>query len=235
MKRFFTFLCLFCALAAALWAQTEDSYDREIIIAEIGGSGEPYIRGDYIVFTAQAHSRHVGIAFDFEQFRAIHSYRRINTRDIDNEIISSTYFYVLKIPEGADSVSYKIIIDGLWSTDPLNPNTKFDSASNSVLSTVRVPRQTTPATRITAQGRVRFVYIGEAGQKIHLGGSFTNWDPFIYEMRETRAGLYECEIALLPGTHYYNYYKGMTSIADHTNPSRAYTQDGRTASVIEVR
>ena len=235
MKLVFVFLCLTCAFAAAGWAQADDAYDREVIISEINGLNEPYIRGDFIVFTAQPHSRHVGIAFDFEQFRVIHSYQRINTRDIDNQIISSMYFYVLKIPEGVDAVSYKIIIDGLWAVDPLNPNTKFDSAANAVLSTVRVPRQTIPATRITAQGRVRFVYTGESGQKIQLGGSFTNWDPFIYEMRETRPGLYECEISLLPGTHYYNFYKGMAVVIDHTNPSRAYTSDGRTASVIEIR
>jgi hypothetical protein len=235
MKSRFVFLCLLCALAPALWAQADDTYDREVIIAEINGLNEPYIKGDFIVFTARTHSRYVGIAFDFEQFRVIHSYQKINTRDIDNEIISSIYFYVLKIPEGVDSVSYKIITDGLWSIDPLNPHTKFDSAANSVLSTVRVPRQIIPVTRVTARGNVRFVYTGESGQKIQLGGSFTNWDPFIYEMRETRPGLYECELSLLPGTHYYNFYKGMAVVIDHTNPARAYTPDGKAASVIEVR
>ena len=36
------------------------------------------------------------------------------------------------------------------------------------------------------------------------------------------------------GTYYYNYYLGMNSIIDKTNPKKAYTSDGRTTSVIEV-
>jgi hypothetical protein len=216
-------------------AQNEDQYDLEIIISEINSISAPYIKGNYIIFTAQMRSRHVGISFDFEQFRVIHSYQRIDTRDTENMVISSLYFYALRIPDDVDSVSYKIITDGLWSIDPLNPNTKFDSASSSVLSTVQIYRDTTPATRVVRQGIVHFVYQGRAGQKIQLGGSFTNWDPFIYEMRETSPGFYECELPFLPGTYYYNFYNGMTAIVDPTNSSRAYTTDGRTASVLVVR
>jgi hypothetical protein len=234
MKRAFFIFCLLF-LAVAVFAQADDTYDREIIIAEINGIGAPYIRGAYIIFTAQVQSRYVGIAFDFEQFRVIHSYQRIDTRDIDNKVISSLYFYALKIPDNVNSVSYKIITDGLWSVDPLNPNTKFDSSSNSVLSTVRVYRDTTPVTRLEKQGLVHFVYQGQAGQKIQLGGTFTNWDPFIYEMKETSPGFYECRLPLLPGTYYYNFYKGMMTIIDPTNSSRTYTSDGRTASVIKVQ
>jgi hypothetical protein len=104
-----------------------------------------------------------------------------------------------------------------------------------MLSTLRVVRDTPPITRFVGKRLVRFVYRGAAGQKIQLGGSFTNWDPFIYEMQETRPGLYECEIPLVPGTHYYNFYKGMSVITDSGNPERAYTADGRSASVIEVK
>jgi hypothetical protein len=235
MKRVIILLCLFAAGRFAAFAQADGSYDREILISEIGGVGEPYIKGNFMVFTAKAEPRHVGIAFDFEQFRVIHSYQRVNIRDIDSNIISAFYFYILDIPENIDSVSYKIISDGIWAVDPANPNTKFDSASQSMLSTVRVRRGEAPATRLVGRGRVRFVYSGPAGQKIQLGGSFTNWDPFIYVMKETRPGLYECEISLAPGTHYYNFYKGLTVIADTGNPERAYTSDGRSASVIEVK
>jgi len=232
-KAFFVFCCL-TALVQFGFAQNEEQYDREIIISEINAVQPPYIKGDFIIFTAQVQSRHVGIAFDFEQFRVIHSYERIDTRDLENKVISSLYFYVLRIPSGVDSVSYKIITDGLWSIDPLNPNTKFDSASRSVLSSVRVYPDTTPATKVVRKGFVRFVYQGKTGERIQLGGTFTNWDPFIYELTETSPGFYECELPFLPGTYFYNFYKGLTAISDPTNSSRAYTADGRTASVIVV-
>jgi hypothetical protein len=235
MRRVLCVICLLALTGLSAFSQTDDTYDLELIISELHSIGAPFIKGNYIVFTARARSRHVGISFDFEQFRVIHSYQRIDTNDMDGKIIDSIYFYALKIPPRVDSVSYKIITDGLWSVDPLNADTKFDPVSNSVLSTVRIYRDTAPVTQVAQQGLVHFVYTGQGGQKIQIGGSFTNWDPFIYEMRETAPGFYEFYLPLLPGTYYYNFYTGMTAIIDPTNPMRAYTQDGRTASVLQIK
>jgi hypothetical protein len=211
-----------------------DTYDRDVIISEINSLGAPYVRGDYIVFTARADRRHVGAAFDFEGFRVIHTYERIDTRDIDGKVISSLYFLVMKIPDNTDTLAYRVITDGLWSADPLNPDGIWDADSSSTLSIVRVRRDPLPVTREIQKGLVRFVFRGRRGQKIQLSGTFTNWDPFIYEMRETSPGLYECDVRLLPGAHYYNFYTGLTPVVDAENPARAYTPDGRIVSMIQV-
>ena len=54
------------------------------------------------------------------------------------------------------------------------------------------------------------------------------------ELEETKPGFYELSIPLPTGIYYYNYYLGMNSFVDKTNPNRAYTPEGRTASVIKV-
>ena len=54
-------------------------------------------------------------------------------------------------------------------------------------------------------------------------------------MVEVQRGKYQLDIPLPAGVYYYNYYSGITSFIDETNPSKGYTEDGRIASRIEVK
>jgi len=127
----------------------------------------------------------------------------------------------------------------LWTTDPANPDSYYDEKAGISLSRFTfasdLPQKTAPAaTNAASENIVRFICRANAHQKIYLAGSFTNWDPWIYEMKETSRGLYEIALPLPSGTHYYNYYSGMDALTDSTNPNKAYTKDGRVASVITV-
>jgi hypothetical protein len=238
MYRFFFRLSRIAAIVGLLaanclvYGEADSSYELNNLIAEIHKAGAPVIKGDYLIFTADAKPRSVGIVFDFENFRTIHSLRRIDTQDMDYKVINSFYFYVLDIPDTSDSISYKLIIDGLWVADPLNPNTRYDRTAG-MLSTVKIPRNAAPVTAVK-YGIASFVYYGESGKRIRLSGSFTNWDPYIYELRETSPGIYELEIPLPKGTYYYQFIKGVSEFVDPTNPSRVHSPDGRSASVLKV-
>ena len=71
---------------------------------------------------------------------------------------------------------------------------------------VRINRLRAKLEKAGTDGTVHFVYKGKAGQHIRLGGSFTNWDSWIYELTETSPGLYELELPLPAGKYYYSYY-----------------------------
>lgn len=217
-------------------AQNEvlDTYEIDTLITKIDKVRSPYISGDYVVFTAECTSRHVGIAFDFEGFKTIHSFQKLNKTDTENKVIDSIYFYILEVPKGIKTVGYRLIIDGLWTLDPLNKNTVFNNESNIKVSKIDLNRPEEAITTILPNGNVRFVYHGESGQNIRLGGSFTNWDSSIYTLKETKPELYELELTLPKGTYYYSYYSGIMSFIDKTNPERAYSKDGKTVSMIIV-
>ena len=172
-------------------AQNEvlDTYEIDTLITKIDKVRSPYISGDYVVFTAECTSRHVGIAFDFEGFKTIHSFQKLNKTDMENKVIDSIYFYILEVPKGIKTVGYRLIIDGLWTLDPLNKNTVFNNESNIKVSKIDLNRPEEAITTILPNGNVRFVYHGESGQNIRLGGSFTNWDSSIYTLKETKPEL----------------------------------------------
>ncbi len=240
MKKFlkiFAFSALFFA-GASIFAKDEktqpDTYDYDITVTSIKGVGAPYISGNYIVFTAKNDCRSVGLAVDFENYKTIHQFHLHKTYDSEGEVTDSWFFYLLEKPRSTESISYRLIIDGLWTTDPSNPETAYDYKNGLLLSSFTLPPDTKIFTENTGSGLTHFVCLAKSGQTIRLGGTFTNWDSWIYEMKETREGVYEIDLPLPSGTYYYSYYTGITSFIDETNPLRGYSADGRVVSCINV-
>ena len=212
----------------------EEAYIADLV-STLNEVKAPFIHGDYLVFTAKNNARHIGIAFDFERYTKIHSFKIHNVYDMDFNVRDSLQFYILKLPKESRVINYRLIIDGLWTTDPTNTNKAYSEEAGVVLSQVNVTRSVPLVTEKKSDGYVHFIYKGDKGQQIRLGGDFTNWDSWIYQMTEIQPGLYECELPLPPGTYLYAYYNGMTSMVDKTNPNRCYTNDGKVASSITVR
>lgn len=127
-----------------------------------------------------------------------------------------------------------MVIDGLWTVDPLNEATEYDYDNGMRVSTVAVERYEQFRTKDVSGGLVRFACEARAGSSIRLAGSFNNWDPFMYDMEEIAPGRYEIYLPLPRGTWYYAFFEGMSQIPDAANDERVYTKDGRVASVVRV-
>ena len=227
------FLALF-TLPAKNQEQKKDTYDYDNLVTSVRGVCSPIISDDYILFTAENTARTVGIAFDFENFNKIHAFSLRRTYGYEGEETNSWYFYVLKVPQKVQQISYKLIIDGLWTIDPTNSNIRYDSENGVEFSCIELPQIQKNTTEETIEGFTKFVCLAEPGKTIRLGGTFTNWDSWIYEMPETAPGKYELYLPLPPGTYYYAYYSGLNRFPDPTNPAKAYTPDGKTVSAITI-
>lgn len=232
MTKKIIFIAISFFLICCCFAET-NQYTIDTLVKGIKQIGKPYISNGYIVFTAEDNARHVGIAFDFDNYRTIHSFEKLVSYTTDNEERSSILFYLLPLPKDSEKISYRMIIDGLWTTDPLNPEKEYNSIARTWTSTITYPSTKEFKTAINKDS-VTFVYEGETGQKIRLAGTFTNWDSFIYYLKETKLGYYEIEIPLPPGTYYYTFYNGLESILDPNNPDKVFTPEGRSASVITI-
>ncbi|WP_294428177.1 isoamylase [uncultured Treponema sp.] len=232
------FFALFSALSSPVFAKeveaSPDTYEYDLALTEIAKIQAPYISNNYIVFTAPVTSNSIGVAFDYEEFRKIHYFQLRKNYGYEGELTSSYYFYITEIPKKTPRVCYRLIIDGLWTIDPQNPNVIYNEKDNFALSYIDMPPVETEITEKLDNGLTHFICYSESGQKIRLGGTFTNWDSWIYEMKETAPGKYEIDIPLHAGTYYYSYYNGITPFLDETNPSRGYAKDGRIVSCITI-
>lgn len=225
------FICLTEIFAAELNYQ---NYELDTLLHTIEKPTKPVITDDYIIFTADTNNRFVGIAFDFENYQIIHPFRVMTRKDEEGKISKSYLFYCYEIQHNISQIKYRLVFDGLWATDPLNPNKEYDDDMNLYFSKIENVGKIEFATNKSKDDIVHFVYKGKSGEKVRLSGTFTNWDPWIYELKETSPGFYELDLPLTTGTYYYNYIIGMTSYLDSSNPQKAYTKDGRSASVIKV-
>ncbi len=237
MKKNIT-VVLFLGLSILLFASEADNglkqFAREKVINQIHNVQSPYINGSYIVFTADKSARFVGIAFDYENFRIIHSFSRLPIYEASDDPVDSVLFYINEFPKELDRISYRLVIDGLWTTDPTNSQKIYDPKTNTQLSVINITNKAPDITEKKPSGTVSFVYYGPKGQQIRLAGSFNNWDSYMYYMKEVSPGKYQLDLPLPSGVHYYNFYNGINVLIDKNNPDRGYTRDGKVVSKIMV-
>lgn len=222
---------------SAFGAEKVEFTDHELdaLLCNIEKPCAPIVTKDYIIFTADAKYRYVGIAFDFENYKIVHPFQVLTGQNNEGKTYRKNMFYCYNRQHKFTTLKYRLVIEGLWTTDPLNPVKEYDDNVNLYFSKVEDPNSVRVYTTEEKDNIIHFIYKGQEGLDLHLAGSFTNWDPWIYRMKETAPGFYELELPLTRGTYYYNYFLGLTPLLDETNPEKAYTKDGRIASVIKVK
>lgn len=242
MKKFF-FLPVILLSLFPLIGNEIDSLTYSTLVSSISRAQAPIVSEKYVVFTARGTARFAGIAFEHEQYKTTWPFKRLSRKDEKGEpqkdsqgkAIESILFYIAEIPPETSELRYRMVIDGLWTTDPLNSQTSYDYTNGMMVSTLSVDRYEVYKTVSKTNESVRFICISEPGKLIKLAGTFNNWDPFMYEMTEIKAGYYELYLPLPKGTWYYAFFSGSSQIPDSINHERVYTKDGRIASVIVVR
>lgn len=229
---------LFCFMLSAEEVSMIDGIESDTylhIVGDIIRVAPPKLIDKYVVFTAKADARHVAIAFEHESYAKMHSFRRlVPDKEAGSVLLEPLLFYIMELPEDKACLRYRLVVDGLWTSDPVNENEEFDTEMRMTVSTLVVPPRHDIKTRIIDGRIIKFVYVGEPHKKISVAGSFNNWDPFMYFMHERSEGIYELSLPLPKGTHVYSYFLGTKMYVDSTNPIRYYSVDGKMASVIEL-
>ena len=244
----FFLICI--SFSAALEIEEIGSY--EIVERLLGFSQPmaPQVFEDFIIFTASSSFRRAGVAV--KEFSSANNnnfkvnwLRQLLVLKDSKELIfeannpekykdSGISFYIYKIPEGVSSVEYRLIINGLWTTDPLNPNVSIDKSGIS-WSVVSFPtREIKPDPLKGPVGSLCFNFKGPPGETVTVAGSFNNWDPFMYELKENTPGHYSINIPLPPGRYQYVFFNKGQRWLDPYNFDRVYTKDGSAASEILI-
>jgi hypothetical protein len=238
MKTIMTGLLLITIIGTIGAADTE-SYQFIDHLLNLPGPGKPDIYEDTIIFTAPSSYRRVGIAFAHEGFARVYWFQKLLTAPND-EIPpdqrnnknpyqdSGLLFYTYEVPENTRELKYRMIIDGLWTTDPLNPLKDTDPVTGLAHSLVTAPVFTkTPSPAGKSPGALSFSYTAPPGELITVAGNFNSWDPFMYELAETKPGFYSLTLPLPPGVYQYVLFHRGERILDPNNLNRVYTLEGK--------
>ncbi|MCL2880682.1 MAG: glycogen-binding domain-containing protein [Treponema sp.] len=246
MKTFFT-TALLIFIIGNIRAVDIESYQFIDHIRAITSPGKPEIYGDAVLFPAPSSYRRVGISFAYEGYARVYWFRQLMVPEDPAELAaagrqqkktspvkdSGIMFYLQSIPADIQNMDYRLIIDGLWTPDPLNPVT-VTGPSGIVESRVPLPPKSANPAAGPGPGTYRFNYRGPPGETVTVGGSFNHWDPFMYELRETSPGFYTLSLPLPPGSFQYVFFLRGEQIPDPDNPQKLYSQDGSIVSVAVV-
>jgi len=239
--------CLLIIIASFSWADEWESFALVDRLLSIHEPGAPVIVDNHVIFTAASSLRRVGVAFAHENFSNVHWFRQlIIPLDRLNETFdplvspnalmnSGLQFHVQQLPMNLRELEYRLVVNGLWTVDPFNPQTRRDPVSGLALSVLRVPYSPSPPNPLNGLPEgLNFSFSGPPGEIVTVAGTFNGWDPFMYELRENPEGVYSITIPLPPGTYQYVFFHRGQRYADPHNPKRIYARDGTAASQIVV-
>ena len=222
-------LAALCLVLAAVPLAAFDSYLQEIEVRSLSTAAAPRFLGTRVLLTYQTghRVRLVGARFAHEDYRVFHTYSR-------NE--NGVFLLLLEVPVGLEELRYRISVDGIWMSDPVNPAVAVDAFGTafSVFPLHERPAPPLQRPRLEADGSVTFVFRSDPGRRVYLIGDFNQWDPFWDRMTEIQPGLYRITLRLTEGRHYYRFSVDGSRLLDPLNLDSARDPEGNAVSVVDV-
>jgi hypothetical protein len=235
-------LALTLLVAAAASASAASPAAIDVAVRTIRTMQAPALVGDTLILTYRSpvRARFVGVRFYHELGSVLHVYS-VNEQGV--------FVLDYPLPAGLDRIAYRIVVDGLWMTDPSNPvvETNGEGVEVSVFRMETEPQRNivNPAVKadrtVAVEGgtpvyRATFLYRGTPGARVSLVGDFNGWDPFDPDglMTEVGSGVFSVTIEVRPGRHYYAYFAGGRKVLDEANSETGIDPDGRRVSAFTV-
>jgi hypothetical protein len=221
------YLCLLLAAASSVGGA--DSYLETVEVANVPAAAPPRFVDTKVLlsFEAPFRVRLVGARFAHEDFRVFHTYSR-------NE--KGVFVLLLDVPRDVERLRYRLCVDGIWMSDPFNPESEVDDLGTafSVFSLQARPEPPLESPLVAPDGSTTFVFRSQPGRRVCVVGDFNEWDPFWDRMPEIRPGLYRLTVQLTPGIHYYLFSVDGQKIPDPLNLQNARTMEGNSVSMLQV-
>jgi len=198
-------------------------------ISNIEHAAAPRVMGGSILlsYSPLSISKSVALAMEYEDYRILHRYQK-NKHGV--------FVLSLPLPEEKQKIRYRLIVDGLWTTDP---NAGIERDSRRFLVSYFILPDTSgapaPGVKVLPDGRIRFTHRSAPGNSVSLVGDFNRWDPFLTPVPESPVypGVYSVTLTLPDEAKYYRYVLNGKEITDPENPRIARNGLGESVSVIE--
>jgi hypothetical protein len=138
------------------------------------------------------------------------------------------------IPQDLAELNYRIVMDGLWMSDPFNPHQRQDVTGMgfSRLTLDNLPSSPLENPRPLPDGRFKFTLRLQPGQSVAIMGDFNRWDPYTHPLHEESPGQYTITLRVLPGRRVYTYLINGRRFLDPYNIETAVDYEGYQVSTF---
>jgi len=231
LKRPLVGLALLAAGLVPLSAEQPALSTQELIIVQsVEKAGPPQFLQSRVLFSYKPPEdvpvRLVAARFEHEGYRALHPYFK-------NE--NGVFLLLLDVDQGLKSLTYRIVVDGVWMRDPANPKVEEDPFGVEFSVFDLAARPSPPLRSPQISGReVTFWFRARAGRFVAVVGEFNHWDPYWDRMEEPSPGLYRATLRLPPGQHFYAFSVDGERVTDPLNVDRAVDREGFSVSTFAL-
>lgn len=227
-------------------------------VSGITEAGPPRVFDDFVVFTYEQRSfvRYVAAAFRHEDFKERHVF---TAREREGR--PDLFYLVYPIDYARDSLDeleYRLIVDGVWLTDPHAPSVRPGPYGVTVGSVTlnEPPPYERRSPVFNDDGSVTFLFALNlrvaptletvdtrqiAISSLHrpivsIVGTFNGWDPYMHRLSgPDRNGFYSIRLPVPEGPHYYYFMVDGQRVLDPFNEARARDlQTGTFVSQVNV-
>jgi hypothetical protein len=223
------FLLLACLAGAAGPLFGANPLSLDIAVMTLTAAQPPRMVDDKLILSYKpSHPvRYVAARFAHESWKILHTYAR-NEHDV--------FVLDYAVPEGVRDIRYRIVVDGLWITDPANPRVDSDAMGDefSVVTLESEPVRPIVNPKLERSGAVTFTFRGTPGRRVSLLGDFNNWDPFMDYLAEKSPGFYTLTLRMPAGPHWYVFFTEGRRVLDMFNAESGVDPDGTTVSYFSL-
>lgn len=187
----------------------------------------PIISEDAILFIVTNQAKTVKLLLESEAWKPVNM-------NHDERARMWYYLYEKELKKGR--YRYKIMVDGIIFTDPLNSNREPDGIGGffSVFELKNDIEIYKKNPKHLGNGYYEFRYKNLDAQKVVISGNFNNWNPYELEMKREPGGLWKIRIYLPKGTYYYQFIVDDEITPDPLNPRTIRDKHGNIVNVLEV-
>jgi hypothetical protein len=235
----FILLILFFGLSSLLWAQEDLEFDALVYskIFSYERAETPEYWNNRVIFTyanSDKAVRYVAAVFEHEDYSRKHVFFKKVGDGTAAGAEGEPIFILLYDPGDQETLRYRLIVDGLWQSDPMAMAQQRDDFGNEI-SVYRLPLDRPKLVNSPVpgeDGRITFFYRGNPGDRVALMGNFNSWDPFMHPLREDPKdpGLFSINLRVTPGNVYYYFLVGTQKVLDQLNPEEAVDPAGNKVS-----
>lgn len=230
MKKTLLLLIFGISVLLPLSAFEVNDVQLHLKITGIEQAHAPEIWRDYLILTYKPDkaARYIGASFSTEEYQKIHTFM-INNHGI--------YFLVLPAPSD-EVINYRLVVDGIWEVDPLNPLTIRDR-NGLRLSQLKTKGfihsdRGTLSPLLMENNKVEFHIRSVPGKQVYLAGDFNRWDPYMTNLRELEPGIYTVTLPLKPGRYGYYFLIDGQAVTDPLNFQKTRTAAGEDVSILYI-
>lgn len=205
-----------------------DGPQRLRMIRTGSGSGQSTVCQDGVLFTYRSrNARSVRIAGSFNGWKPVPMERSG----------SGIWYHFLPAASSSRNITYKFMVDGIWTPDPLNED-RVDDRVGSYLS-VTEPVVKTEGKQVSwrksGKNAIEFRIYRPDASLISLVGDFNNWNPENDILARGQDGIWRLRKKLFPGTYRYEFIVDGEWVPDIYNVRSGSDNTGAICSIIEIR